>query len=213
MYSQFGEDNIIIEYFNSFVGNLLDIGANDGFTISNSKALIEKGWKADLIEPAAIPFKKLQSLYNSNSLVKLHNFAINTVSKKVDFYESSSLFSVNDSGLLSTIKENHICKEIVYSPTKEVYTTNFTKYLIDAISFLDFQQKAMYKSWDFISIDTEGCDWDILQQIDLTKVGCKCLCIEHNQSNIDNYKAYCNKHNLYSVYENNVNIILCKKKP
>ena len=52
-YSQNGEQKIILEYFqDKYKGKVLDIGANDGITLSNSRALIEKGWDGVLIEPA-----------------------------------------------------------------------------------------------------------------------------------------------------------------
>ena len=56
-YSQYGEDKIISEFIkNSYIGNILDIGANDGKIISNSLHFIENGWGATLIEAAPIPF-------------------------------------------------------------------------------------------------------------------------------------------------------------
>lgn len=201
-YSQFGEDDIIIRYFNHFKGVLLDIGANDGVTLSNSRALIEKGWGADLVEPAAIPYKKLAKLYKDNSLIKLHNYAIDNESGLCNFYESTSLFNIKDSGLLSTIKENYLVN---------VYQTNFTQYEIETLSFKDFQEKSLYKKWDFINIDTEGCDWDILQQINLIEVDCKCLCIEYNGHNPGIYIDYCKNYNLSLLYQNDINLILCKK--
>ena len=39
MYSQNNEEQIILEYFKDFKGNLLDIGANDGVTLSNTRKL------------------------------------------------------------------------------------------------------------------------------------------------------------------------------
>ena len=43
MYSQNQEEQIILDYFNDVkVGHVLDIGANDGKTFSNSLALIER---------------------------------------------------------------------------------------------------------------------------------------------------------------------------
>ncbi len=59
MYSQNNEEQIIIEYFKDFKGHLLDIGANDGLTLSNSRKLIELGWTGDLVEPSPNAFQKL----------------------------------------------------------------------------------------------------------------------------------------------------------
>lgn len=51
MYSQNDEEAIIMRYFANRTGRLLDIGAADGMTNSNSLALIERGWRAVLVEP------------------------------------------------------------------------------------------------------------------------------------------------------------------
>lgn len=215
MYSQKNEDTHIIGYFEThygkeFKGTLLDIGANDGITISNSRALIERGWKADLVEPAAIPFRKLKELYSpfrsdmDTTKVKLHEVAIDSTVGLVTFYESSSLFSAKDSGLLSTI---------VPEEKKRwwLFRVKFTEYQMQTITMDILKKQSLCGSWDFISIDAEGKDWDILQQIDLTAVGCKCLCVEHNSVDTEKYINYGKAHGLSTLLINNINLILVKK--
>lgn len=210
MYSQKNEDSHIINYFEAyhgknFIGNLLDIGANDGITISNSRALIERGWRGDLVEPAAIPFKKLENLYLNNDEIKLHQIALDNKIGTTTFYESGSHLSSKDSGLLSTI---------VASEKKRwwLYRTRYTEYEITTVDFKSFRDKhSLYGTWDFISIDAEGKDWDILQQIDLKKVGCKCLCVEHNGENTQQYIDYGKSHGLSILLINNINVIMADK--
>lgn len=206
MHSQFGEDDIIIEYFNEkygsgYKGSLLDIGANDGIFISNSRALINKGWFADLVEPAAIPFKKLKKIYEYNSNVKLHETAISNKNETVLFYESSSLYTEADSGLLSTIVEAEKRKWGYYG-------MRYSEYEIETITFNTFKQKALCPGWDFISCDTEGNDYIILEQINLKEINCKCLCIEHNNVDIEKYIKYAEQYNFKELFRNHVNIIL-----
>lgn len=75
-----------------------------------------------------------------------------------------------------------------------------------------------FKSWyhfsgkpalDFITIDIEGMDWELLQAIDLTAVGCKCLCIEWNsRHDLERlFTQYCNKHNMIEIHRNAENLI------
>ena len=54
MYSQNHEDDIVLNFFQNTESNktVLEIGANDGKTFSNSLLLIENGWKAHLVEPS-----------------------------------------------------------------------------------------------------------------------------------------------------------------
>ena len=52
-YSQSGEEVVIQEIFDVLgieKGHLVDLGAGDGFTMSNSRALIERGWTGDLYD-------------------------------------------------------------------------------------------------------------------------------------------------------------------
>src|SRR5690349_15581536 len=109
MYSQNAEEKIIIEYFEKnslgYQGTLLDIGANDGKTLSNSLALIEHGWKAVLIEPDADAFGKLIELHGTNSNVICRNVAIADEDGEMDFYKSGTHLNQGDIGLLSTLSE------------------------------------------------------------------------------------------------------------
>jgi FkbM family methyltransferase len=209
MYSQKNEDSYIVDYFEKvygkeYKGTLLDIGANDGITISNSRALIEKGWVGDLVEPAAIPLRKLKELYAANNDVMIHGIALSDKVEMTTFYESSSHFSPKDSGLLSTI---------VPEEKKRWWLsrTRFTEYPIGTLTFKHFKNEALYKTWDFISIDAEGKDWDILQQIDLTEVGCKCLCVEHNGIETQKYIDYAKSHGMSVLLINNINVVLVRR--
>lgn len=208
MYLQHNEDTHIMEYFDNhfgkdFKGTFLDIGANDELTISNARTLIEKGWKADIIELDPASFKKLSELYSGNQNVKLHNVAIDKIAGKTTLYKSGGLLSPNDSGLLSSI----------LTPDFGIFSmigVKFKETLLDIIEFEMFY-KSSFKQWDFISINTESKNWDILQQIDLTAVGCKCLCVEHSyNAQREKYINYAKKHELNILLINQINIIFIK---
>lgn len=52
-YSQNGEESYILHAFNSLgiaKGHAVDLGAGDGVSLSNTRALIERGWTADLYD-------------------------------------------------------------------------------------------------------------------------------------------------------------------
>lgn len=52
-YSQFGEEIIILDVFEKLgieKGHLVDLGAGDGYTYSNARALLDKGWTGDLYD-------------------------------------------------------------------------------------------------------------------------------------------------------------------
>jgi hypothetical protein len=70
-----------------------------------------------------------------------------------------------DTSLLSTIKETEMARW---------KGTEFKPVRVKVMTYDTFTQE----QYDFISIDAEGMDIDILKQIDLD--GVKCLCIEYN---------------------------------
>lgn len=52
-YSQYGEEAVILETFKVLgieKGHLVDLGAGDGYTMSNTRALLDMGWTGDLYD-------------------------------------------------------------------------------------------------------------------------------------------------------------------
>lgn len=171
-YSQNNEQKHILEFFNGKKGTLLSIGENDGQTYSNAYALIQLGWCASLVEPSKKVFEKLQELHKENELVACLNFAIGNEDSVVEFWESDAHFiDKSDFSLLSSLKREE---------TEKWKTVNF-----EAKEVPVFKYKSVFDSdkifFDFITIDAEGMDIDILKQIDLSNT--QLLCIEWNSKN------------------------------
>ena len=68
--------------------------------------------------------------------------------------------------------------------------------------FKTFYETCPIKKFDLISIDVEGFDYDVLSQINLESVGCKCLCVEFNGKNKDGFVNYVNQFGLRLISEN-----------
>jgi hypothetical protein len=52
-YSQNGEEQVILDIFDTLgitKGHLVDLGAGDGYSMSNTRALLERGWTGDLYD-------------------------------------------------------------------------------------------------------------------------------------------------------------------
>ena len=170
-YAQSQEDLFIINYFGDYKGTLLDIGANDGRTFSNSKLMIENGWSAHLLEPGSI-FTELQLCHATNHNVNCYNYGLGKHDEVVHFWESDAhVLNGSDRGLVSTCN---------FEETKRWPNVKFTKRKVQLCSWATFA--GLRLKFDFISIDVEGHEWEILQQIPLDEVGCKCLCIEWNSN-------------------------------
>lgn len=211
MYSQNLEDKIISEYFISIGitnGKLLDIGANDGKTFSNSLYLIENGWEGLLLEPSPTAFEKLVNLHGAeNPRVFLYNLGIANESGRLKFYDSGShLPSRTDIALFSSAKKEEI---------NRCQTVNFFETEADFLTFKDFETQHLLPidNFDFISIDAEGYDLDILKQINLAKYGVKCVCIEWNSKKnvIDEIISILEPQNFIVLHINTENLIFVKK--
>lgn len=201
-YSQNYEDLKVLEYFKGEVGTLLELGANDGTTLSNSRLLIENNWSASLIEPSSV-FEQLAELHHDNHRVECIKVGVGTENGKVKFYESANhVANGTDKALVSTIS----AKEL-----KRWDKVKFEEKEIDIVDFATLLTMTSYKTFDFISIDIEGLDILVLKQINLKKLGCKCLCIEHNGDNnvLNQIIEYCRPFGLYEMHRNAENIILC----
>jgi len=75
-YSQYGEDQIIEEYFTQLglnKGFFFEMGAGDGIEYSNTKLLTDKGWSGLLVEADLGKFKELKKNYSNNKKITLSN--------------------------------------------------------------------------------------------------------------------------------------------
>ncbi len=204
MYSQLGEDEIILEHFielkekyPSFLSNnILDIGANDGITISNTRAIIlkYKDVKGYFVEPNPICFERLKKLYGGSH--NIYDFAISDKDERMQMYCNGNHLSSEDNGLLSTL---------VLEETKrwgdekwDLVEVEVKKYPFGELDF------------DFISIDTEGMDEIILFQIDLSKTWILCIEWNSNQERKISIDDYCKKFSMNLLHENGINLIYSK---
>ena len=202
-YSQNNEENLIRRYFKNFKGRFIDIGANDGKTLSNTYWCALNGWKGVCIEPSEEAFNRLV-INHADTGVKCFQFAIGNETRKVKFFHSGEHLGVGDVSLLSTTKESELSR---WNGTKN----KFIEDEVDAITWHDFHELPyQFAQYDLISIDAEGCDWDILQQIDLFEVGCSMLIIETNGVEDSKYINYAARFGLKLYAKNHENLIFTR---
>jgi FkbM family methyltransferase len=194
-YSQNNEQDIILQYFGNRKGFFLDIGANDGITLSNTYALQLQEWKGVLIEPSEEAFNRIKA---SNGVQKF-NVAIGTEDGHCTFHEMGNHLNAGDVSLLSTIKKTEL---------KRWPGVEFKERMTEVWTYKTLLKHSPLKFFDFISIDAEGVDYEILEQIDLKYTDM--VCIEHN-SNPDLFqliKEYCNKAGLTKKLLNNLENVI-----
>jgi FkbM family methyltransferase len=197
-FSQNLEQDVITEYFKNHIGTFIDIGANDGITLSNTRRLAELGWSGVCVEPSPKAYAKLSELYpKKNGKVYTYPFALGHTNDDVDFWESGNHLSPNDVGLLSTQSEEEM---------KRFPGTKYEPIKVKSFRWKTFLNRLSIKEFDFVSIDTEGNELIILEQMDLTNV--KMICVEWNSKNKEKYDHYMNGFKL--VYTSGENLIYAR---
>jgi len=214
-YSQNNEEPVVIAYFNSrrIIPNILSIGENTGIHLSNCRKLIENGASAVLVEPSQKAFAQLHGLYYEEySNVWCVNVAISDYDGEGVLFESGEHLGKGDVGLLSTLKESELQR---WRGSNNEFTETTT--LVWTFETLQKEVVKLGRSdrYQFINIDIEGCDLDVLKQIDLNEVDCQCLCIEHNSilSVVQEIREYCSFFGLNKeIGYNAENIILARNE-
>lgn len=202
-FSQNNEEDLILAYFGSRVGTFLDIGANDGSTLSNTHALALLGWEGVCVEPSPTAFAKLSDLYKGNGRIELHNVAIDNDNGRKILHESGNHIGREDFALLSTIVPTEMDR---WKGTKEV----FKPVAVECVTFLSLLESSKHAEFDMISIDAEGLDFDIVSQIDLRQVNCSLLVVEYNGKEEHRFVQYCREYGMNLRHKNGENLLFSR---
>lgn len=172
MYSQNIEEKFILEYFGDYVGTFLDVGCNDCLTFSNTRALALKGWKGVFIDPSPKAMQRCKTLYNGHKGYYFYEVAISGHNGKAPLQESGPLCSAADVGLVSTFHANERARfpKVRYDPVEVT--------IFKWKTFSNRLKSTKIKSFDFVSIDIEGDELNVLPDMDLSKT--RLVCIEWN---------------------------------
>jgi FkbM family methyltransferase len=144
-------------------GRFLDLGAYDGQTLSNTRALALSGWWGTLVEPNPRLFMGLLQMYGQDSRFTLINAAMSDKSGLARFYVDGT--------------NEQYCSSIAPN-AKDLFplTPYPMSYLVSTIT-----PKDLTETYDFISIDTEGFDLEILKAMRGTLDSTRLICIEYNE--------------------------------
>lgn len=173
-YSQHGEDLMIDKIFkNKKNGFYIDIGANDPVALNNTKRLYDKGWSGINIEPNHDIFWKLKKERKRD--INL-NVGIAKQEGRLTFYK----FTAN---VLSTFDKNQFEFNEKYGKLQasiEVPVLPLRKV---------FYEYVQGKLVDFINIDVEGFELEVLKSNDWEKYRPKVIIIEteHDDGSIDKF--------------------------
>jgi len=171
-YSQDGQDKYILGTFFPYEkkGVFVDIGANDGITFSNTYAFERRGWTGYCIEPLAIVFPTLQANRPGSTCIQA---VISDSKGKTDFLAINGHCEML-SGEMRKYDSRHLERI-----EREIAEHGGTKKLVP-INCYRFEDLIKLKEIDYLSIDVEGGELDIIKDIDFEKYYVKVLSIENN---------------------------------
>jgi len=146
-------------------GFFVELGATDGVWLSNSFLLEKSGWTGILSEPARIWHTPLQE----NRRCIIDNRAVWSSSGKTLIFKETKLPQ------LSTLSNSN--PRDMHAEARE----NSLDYEVSTVSLTDLlDQHHAPKVIDFLSIDTEGSELEILKSFDFSRYSFKIVCLEHN---------------------------------
>lgn len=178
-YSQSGQDKEMYKHFfkkYNGPGFFIELGALDGVLISNS-LFYEKilGWNGICIEPTERHYKNLLKQRNC------HKFddVIFDEEKDVIFYEATSCCdSLN--GIKDLYDERHL-KRIDREVEQYNQDKKDIKEIVKKARTMDSVLKEVgVKDIDFLSLDVEGAELNVLKSINWNDTKIKVICVEDN---------------------------------
>jgi len=199
-YSQYGEELYLLNYF-KYINNgvLVDIGAADGINNSNSRKLIELGWSGLLVEPNKKNYNKLKKLYTLNKNIILENVgcSVKTELNQVFYIDQNDQYEQ-----LSTFSYDQSVK------CKNIFNCGFIEDTIDLYNTTELLLSHNTININFLTIDTESFDSNVIRGIDFTKIEIELICIE----NIDEDALDILKNNNYEICYKTDNTFFKKNK-
>jgi len=179
--SQFGEEKFILNYFDKkYKGKFVDIGCFHPTRHNNTYTMYKQGWCGINIDLNPLTIE-LFNFFRTKDININAAISDNEENKTLYFINELNTQNTLEANHLSFLKKHHNIKEEEISK-QEIMTKRLDK-ILDNYNFNEI---------DFMNIDVEGHELNVLKTIDFLKYNIKFICIEmidHNdQSNLINEK-------------------------
>lgn len=169
--SQYGQDKWVQKLLKNAHGLVFcDVGAYTGYALSNTYALQKSfGWTGLCIEPNSKTFAILQEKRGDGCICD--NSCIGGKRGECDFAEAGTL-----GGIVTSYDKKHVQR---LDKTKEDWKARIVKKDVVLLADVLRKHKAPIVI-DFMSIDTEGSELDILKTFPWDRYQVRLLVVEHN---------------------------------
>lgn len=168
-YSQHGEDLIVSKFFGiDHIGSVLDIGAGNGVKDSNSRLFVALQWEALLVEPNARNYVDL--LANNRTFPK-----VSCLNALVGKEPGIGRFWHNDNGLATADAD----MQEWYANHDHRLRKEYFKFCSHVGQVSPAQIKDTFGDYEFVDIDAEGMDLEIVKNGGPIFEKAAMVCIEH----------------------------------
>ena len=169
-YSMHGEDLAVEKYFKEIDnGFYVDLGCYHPIQYNNTILLYQKGWRGINIDINEFSIK----LFNFCRPDDLNlNLAVSDKNGEIDFYYQKKL------SLLSTIKKSQLNFSFQGKINKKKISSQTLTKVLDDSKYKD-------KQIDFLDLDIEGADLDVLKSLDFSRYSPKLISVEILPKNMD----------------------------
>lgn len=169
------EDRIIEKYFpNGYIGGCIDIGSTDGVHMNNTLYFEENGWYVMCLEPNPAYFYQCESNRKNSHMYAISNYNADDI----DF----SVVNLDGTGIEEAITSLKINEDLIQSHIRRGFNPRI-RIIKSKVRTLDFCIENYYKcdKIDFVSIDTEGTELDVLKGFNINRWQPKLFIIENTE--------------------------------
>jgi FkbM family methyltransferase len=174
MYAQFGEDDIIAQYFpQGYIGSCIDVGAANGVAGNNSYLFEERKWNTLCVEANPTLYAQCKVARTNTA-----NYAVSNYNKDGELFTIYHLHNGNEEAVSSLKADKRLINDHA-SLIKNTIEISVNVRTLDSI----IEETSLFKTIDFVSIDTEGTELDVLKGFDINKWKPRLFVIENNYNN------------------------------
>lgn len=203
MYSQNNEEAVILDCASRFQlksRRFLEIGGYDPIALSNTRALVERGWSGVYVEPAPDNAARFLREYKENPNILLVNSAVGLESKLIRFFDSGG-------DAVSSASTDHVNKWVSGSKVR------FTPFLTKTITLSELFE-SVGTDFEFINLDVESLNIDLFRVMpfeNLIASGLRLFCVEHD-GHYDEMRKRMASLGFSELLFNGENLIFCLNK-
>ncbi len=212
--AQFGEDRVLWQVFRGKTdGYFIEIGAFDGYSLSNTFFLEQMGWRGLLVEP-------IQELCQRATARRPRSKIIQAACSKHGATGTTSFTIAQNVPVLSFLSadEAHVerCKrEGANLVEVQVPLTSVNEILMslrnEGSDDLGPWQTNCGWRIDLVSIDTEGCELDVLDGFDLDRFAPRVLIIENDRPAGEAIEPYLDARGYRKFFRQTINDFYVRK--